>query len=339
MFYTEAREGNLNNKGGEMTILASAPKKQRARTVLRLSEEERLLYKTIPQNIFFVWHPRFDEPTIGKSLFGPDAEIIRIQNWVAPATIRDESTPKRKRTKTLTGEQQTTLFLRYNYASYRLSMLTKKQERHFSLSRVREMIAWHQRALSARADLARANLALVLAMAKRSKFEGVPFDELVSEGNMALLRSVDKFDVSRGFKFSTYACRAIITALRRISSQYWRHQERFPVEFNVDVEKPEKDWERKEEIRIAHNTGLVRKILETNQAWLTDLERKIIDERFFASDGKKRTLAEIGLSVKLSNERVRQILNVALIKIRAALERSMTQKTRRSPAFYKTIGQ
>ena len=47
----------------------------------------------------------------------------------------------------------------------------------------------------------------------------VDFAEVVSEGNMALIRAVDKFNVERGFKFSTYACRAILKAFSRTAHE------------------------------------------------------------------------------------------------------------------------
>jgi DNA-directed RNA polymerase specialized sigma subunit len=63
-------------------------------------------------------------------------------------------------------------------------------------------------------------------MAKRTRLGDVDFAEIVSEGNMALMRAVDKFNVDKGFKFSTYACRAILKATRpgsrSSSSRKWR---------------------------------------------------------------------------------------------------------------------
>ena len=50
------------------------------------------------------------------------------------------------------------------------------------------------------------------------------FAEIVSEGNMALMRAVDKFSVDRGFKFSTYACRAILKAFSRTAMKSSRHR-------------------------------------------------------------------------------------------------------------------
>ncbi|HEU0292459.1 MAG TPA: sigma-70 family RNA polymerase sigma factor [Anaerolineales bacterium] len=61
------------------------------------------------------------------------------------------------------------------------------------------------RAEDANEALIRANLRLVVSVAKRYLGRGIPFDDLIQEGNMGLLRAVHKFDPRRGFKFSTYA--------------------------------------------------------------------------------------------------------------------------------------
>ncbi len=302
-----------------MTLLANAPGRP-LRTIHRLNEEERQLYEIISKNVFFVSHPSFDEPGIEEKLFGSDAEIIRIANWVAPATIQDENATRRKKTKSLTKEQQETLFLRYNYARYRLSALLEKQKRRFSLSRAREMIVWHRRALSACSDIVNANLPLVAAMAKKCRGADVEFGELISEGNLALFRAVNKFDVSRGFRFSTYACRSIILSFKRMIGLQIKHNLRFPCTFEPEWEKP--DESQKREVLLADENDFVRFILNRNLAGLTKLERLIIAERFpLFGKNKGETLCKIGEKVGLSNERVRQIICASLKELRRAIER------------------
>ena len=219
----------------------------------------------------------------------------------------------------LTAKDEVKLFLAYNYARYRLTKLVEAQRRRVSAACAKGMVMWYQRAMVARASLVRANMALVLSMAKRTRIPNVEFSELVSEGNMALLRSVEKFDVARGFKFSTYACRAILKSFNRLATKTGRYRQHFPTEFDPELERSDYDV-HKHEIQWDDSLDALREILVRNRARLSEVERTIVLERFaITTRGKGRTLAEVGKIVGLTNERVRQIQNLALDKIREAM--------------------
>ncbi|MBU5899622.1 sigma-70 family RNA polymerase sigma factor, partial [Vibrio cholerae O1] len=69
--------------------------------------------------------------------------------------------------------------------------------------------------IEAKQRLAEANLRLVVSIAKRHVGRGMQFLDLIQEGNMGLMKAVDKFDYSKGFKFSTYATWWIRQAITR----------------------------------------------------------------------------------------------------------------------------
>jgi len=288
--------------------------------VIHLSEAEQRLYDRIPEKIDYVSHPSFARAETEEALFGKKAGRISVQDWTHFPEAPDAATPTRAARAVLTGRDEATLFLRYNYARYRLSELLAAQRRRHSLPRARKMLLWFQRSQDLRADLVRANMALVVAMAKRTRIPNVEFTELISEGNMALLRSVEKFDVSRGFKLSTYACRAILKGFNRLATKTGRYRRRFCTEFDPDLERSDYDVYR-HEMQRDDSVHAVREILAGNRADLTDVERTVVIERFAVGvQGKKKTLAQVGKMVGLTNERIRQIQNLALEKIRVVLD-------------------
>jgi len=254
-------------------------------------------------------------------LFGPEAPEILISNWTySPENPEDVSSPREPR-KILTREDEAQLFLRLNYARYRLGELTGKQLKRFSVARLEEMICWYRRERATLGSIVDANMALVMTMARRTRIRNVDFPELVSEGNMALLRAIEKFDVSRGFKFSTYACRAIIQCYNRMSARAGRYSQFFSTEFNLE-------WELRDYSALRHQGRLNRvldslmEMLSANRAGLTDVERTVVTQRFaLGSQEKGKTLNEVGMQLNLTVERVRQIQKGALAKLRRTLDR------------------
>ncbi len=285
----------------------------------RLTDAEGRQYDGIPESIDYVFDPSFDLAATGEELFGPEARRIDVPRWTQYAEVPADVTTALKKRTSLDKDEEQLLFLRYNYAKYRLANLLAAQYRRQSLGRAKEMICWYATVLATRSDLVTANMGLVLAMAKRTRIANVDLPELISEGNMALLRSVEKFDVSRGFKFSTYACRAILKGFNRMASKTIRYRSCFPVEYDPEMEKSDYDV-KKHEMAHAESMQELHVALMDNRAELTDLEAAIVRERFALDDGgKKRTLAQVGEKVGLTNERVRQVQNIALEKLRGVL--------------------
>jgi len=269
----------------------------------------------------YVDHPRFRDGRFAARLFCSRARRS------AKRAGRAEKRPARRKTTgilTLSPELEKRLFLQFNYARYRLARLLERYRgRQPGLPAVRAMLLWARRALAAREAIVRANLPLVLAMAKRSRLAGVDYAELISEGNMALLRSVDKFDCSRGYKFSTYACRAILKSFSRVAMRTSRYRGRFPAEFDPSLERSD-FLERKRERVESDCLEAIRNIMAENLAQLSEVEQTVIRERFALHPVNRsampKTLEQVGLMVGVTKERVRQIQNKALRKLRAALE-------------------
>lgn len=223
-------------------------------------------------------------------------------------------------------EQERHYFLRLNYCRYRtMRILRGLQGRQPSRSDLEDLLHWELRVLATRAEIVRGNVPLVLAMAKRTRITGVDPADLISEGNLALLRSVDKFDCARGFKFSTYACRAILKSFSRVATRASRHRGYFPTEFDPSLEKS-KHMELKRETLENDCVDELKSILGRNLANLNNVEQAVIRARFaLEEDGpqtesRAKTLEQVGEMIGVTKERVRQIQNKALGKLRNVLE-------------------
>jgi RNA polymerase primary sigma factor len=283
-----------------------------------------LLLKVLDEPAEFVDHALFKRGNVEKIMFGQKAVLGDGATYFTENHSLDPTFGTPGDSPTLNTSQEILLFQRFNYARMRIARLFEKhQGRCMSFDTLRELLAWAHRATMARAQIVQANIPLVLAMAKRTRLNGLDFNELISEGNFALLRSVDKFDCSRGFKFSTYACRAILKSFSRVALRTSRYRGRFPTEFDPLLEKSD-FIDRKRDGVEADCVDEIREILAENRAELNDMERTVIRERFALDAGpdagRPKTLEQVGQLIGVTKERVRQIQNKALRKIRSILE-------------------
>ncbi len=260
----------------------------------------------------------------------PDPVPQPDTSWYHPVmdSYSDARANKNVKSVLLTAKQERVIFKQFNYARFRVCELrdTIADAEPIDADQARELLRWHHKAEDLRHQIARTNLALVLAMAKRTRMSEVDFADLVSEGNMALLRAVDKFDVSRGFKFSTYACRAILKAFSRSGVKLSRYRQMFPTDFDPALERSNHMQTK----RAEHEDDCVdelKRIIKQNRAELSEIETEVISHRFAidkpaekGEDPKPLTLEQVGKIIGVTKERVRQIQNKALEKIRHTLE-------------------
>ena len=293
------------------------------------TEDQVLLTKLLTEPMDVVEHPDFTDSDIETRLFGAQARYAsgKSTRFVEyPDEVSDASNSG-ERVPTLSHEKEQHLFLRFNYA--RLQVVTILREhagKKLSAPATRRLLAWGHRMLSARGVIVRLNLPLVLAMAKRTRLSNMDFNELISEGNMALLRSVEKFDCSRGFKFSTYSCRAILKSFSRVAMRASRYRGTFPAAFDPAMERSD-FIERQREGLAGDCVDELKEIFLRNLAGLSEVERTVISQRFALADAAAqdipaapKTLEQVGTMIGVTKERVRQIQNNALKKMRVALE-------------------
>ncbi|HUB24496.1 MAG TPA: sigma-70 family RNA polymerase sigma factor [Tepidisphaeraceae bacterium] len=304
----------------EVTTMTTKKKTTRSPAVPRVlrARVETLL----PENFKFMDSHVFRRKYVEKELFGLDSEPeLPLTSWYQPT--RDDANEDASATPQLmSAAEERLMFYRFNYCKMRLSQFKRKfRSEGMTVESAKEFLEWHRKFEHFREYLVRTNLALVLAMAKRTRLGEVDFAEVVSEGNMALLRAVDKFNVDRGFKFSTYACRAILKAFSRTAMKASRHRTRFPLEFEPDLEKS--DWHDQRRNAVEEDCiDELKAIVDRNLADLSNIEQTVIRRRFNwkQADESPLTLDEVGRIIGVTKERVRQIQNKALAKIRAVME-------------------
>lgn len=292
--------------------------------------DQQILTNLLASEYDYVDNDVFRSPDAQRIIFDEAPAIARPDtSWYHPLmeNISPDSRVKTTGSTLLNAVQERALFLQFNYSRFMIAQLKEQiGTGPVKAAPAREMLEWHRKVEHYRDMIAQTNLALVLAMAKRTRMSEVDFSDLVSEGNMALLRAVDKFDVARGFKFSTYACRAILKAFSRSGIKLTKYRQLFPTDFDPKLEKS--DFMQKK--REGHEDDCVdelRLIMKDNRAELSDIEQEVIEHRFGLGRGVQMdpeasplTLEQVGRIIGVTKERVRQIQNKALEKIRLTLE-------------------
>lgn len=204
------------------------------------------------------------------------------------------------RTELLNSDSERRLFLRMNcrrfLAAQRQRLALQRGATSADLRSIRDLLA---AADSDRNQIALSNQRLVVSIAMRFASPEFPVSDLSSEGNLTLLRSINLFDVSRGFRFSTYATHSI----RRHLSRVVRREQRAVTSAGEAIPEPTIEESECEWIDV-HPGELVSEILEG----IPERERRILEMRFgLCGNSESMTYREIAGIFGLSTERVRQL--------------------------------
>jgi len=280
---------------------------------------KRLAKEIQREEIGFINNRRFQEPEAGDEIFAepldlqpPDAEQVRRMSRTSELPrhlVRLCEAPL------LTPDQERMLFERMNFlrqqANLYRSQLDPKRPSKMRIELIRRLLFladWH------RDRIVEANLRLVFSIVKKFVNQHNRFDDLLSDGIVALMRAADKFDFERGFRFSTYATQVV----RRDSyrSVVTTQEERQKVSSGLqDMEIDVSD-----EIRQPNMSESRWHLLRTRLAsMLGDLDRReklIIRARFaLGSHRRVQTLQALADRLGVSKERVRQLEKRALDKL------------------------
>jgi RNA polymerase primary sigma factor len=286
-------------------------------TIYRVINEVRAA-RIMELPLDFIPNPRFARKGAEKACLGPMPENeagtkkARRPSGLPPYLASLYEMPL------LTREQEAHLFRKYNYVKYRASKLRGElNPAQPKSSLMDEIESLNQQAVATKNEIARANLRLVVSIAKRHVTPDQNFFELVSDGNMSLLRAIEKFDFARGNKFSTYASWAIMKNFARTIPGEFKHRDRFRTSQDelFAATQEHRGNPLVEEGAQHQREAQIERILRR----LDDREQKIIIGRFGLDHAQEpQTLKEVGASLGVTKERIRQIEARALSKLRQA---------------------
>lgn len=223
-------------------------------------------------------------------------------------------------TRLLPADEERRLFRRMNYVKFKADQLRQDlNPRRARRAVVEEIESLLEEAERIRALLIRANLRLVVSIAKRFVDASNTFYELVSDGNISLIRAVEKFDYFLGNRFSTYATYAIRRNFFRSVIKRREDRQRCPSadEDLLPTAAPVTDPEALGEQSVLALRSSLAALLHR----LNDRERSVVQARFgFGGDGRVKTFQQLGDELGVCKERVRQIQVRAMEKLRLLAE-------------------
>lgn len=305
-----------------MPVVTIAKRYGRTRnTVYRAINEVRAA-RLLRSTFDYIYNPAFDEPGQSGDFLAPmpDFEKYEAQRAAmkAPKDVPAELAPLYQM-PLLNREQEAHLFRQMNYLKHMLKQqadglrkpdgtIDPEKVRTADLDRIEELQA---KVDSVRDHLIACNMRLVVSIAKRHTAQSDNFFELLSDGNMSLMRAVDKFDYSRGNKFSTYASWAIMKNYARSIPEEKHHRERY-VTGHDDVFDAAADV-RTDEADLVNTAQQAARRVNRLLDYLEPREREIIRLRAGLDAPEGMTLEQIGNKLGITKERVRQ-LNVRIMK-------------------------
>lgn len=248
--------------------------------------------------------PEVDNSTIGRVPTGLPAYLIELY-----------------RVPLLTKVHEQYYFRRMNFRKFQFSELRKELDIQKPSARMVSKLESHLADITEVKNLLiRSNLRLVVSIAKRYLKANTGFFELVSDGNISLIRAVEKFDFARGNKFSTYASWAILKNFARSVPAEHKRLDRFRT--GNDEVFEQKTEQRGSFFIDEHMNKSQRAVIREMMQELDGREQKVIACRFGLSEGKEpETLEQVGSRLGVTKERVRQIEVRTLEKLRRIAER------------------
>ncbi len=215
------------------------------------------------------------------------------------------------RTPLLSAARERALFLKFNFHKFQFVTARRNLEPQFARSRdLDQLEGYLRKATETKNAIIRANLRLVVSVARKHLRPSLSLMELVSEGNIVLMRAVEGFDIHRGYRFSTYATLALMKGFARTVSEML--SDRSTGGDDNILESVADHRNRHESDRFADREQVLQLL-----SGLDDRERAVLLAHYGLGDRvMPATFEEVGDELGLSKQRIRQIEKSALAKLR-----------------------
>jgi len=216
----------------------------------------------------------------------------------------------------LKPEEEQDLFRRMNFQKYRANALRSCLNPGSPNVRVMDRIEEYlDDARMIRDYIIQANLRLIVSIARRFVNNFTTLGELISDGNLILMKVVDRFDYSRGFRFSTYATHSV---QRDFYQSYKNFRRRQAKEIVTDPDVLHRSVQASEtadqKIEDAQTVACLKNLMSR---YVNTREMRIVNMRYgLDSEDGGQTLREVGEKLNLSKERVRQLQTRAIKQVR-----------------------
>lgn len=303
-----------------ISIEALARKFHRTRSAMHRIINEVRAQKLFAQVIDYIPHESFDDPKKEADILAsmPNFEQYEANRLKARHSMPSGLPPELGalyEVPLLNREQEAHLFRKMNFLKHRAARLRATIDPNRARTADLELVEnWLKQAQSIKEQLIHANMRLVVSIAKRHVGASDNFFELLSDGNLSLIKAVEKFDYSRGFKFSTYASWAIMKNFARSIPEEKQHRDRYMTGSEEMFEFAADNRTNEQAILATAEQAKV----EVNRLLdhLSDREKRIMQLRAGLDAERGMTLEQVGKALGITKERVRQLEARSLSKLR-----------------------